>query len=301
MKFLYIALAVLLIWNRPATAEEGADFGLDDETVIVEEDTLVDEAQEPESETLIGVEAVLEETPENSADDEAPSTENTENSPEQKAEQAVFDNLENIVEPSQEEDEAQPEAPAATETEQPAEENSELTEELTSEEAPSDVSVPEEPQKAEEENPTTEDISETKEDQTSKTDDTEEEDDNKTKEEYEEEISFYIKNLNLSVEQLDMAKYISSDSRLKIEQLLKSIYLLRSQARELEAKSLNDFEAILTEEQREQFHKLRALQEKEREKFEVLHIQPDEEETNDSISDGISEDTENAEENQENE
>lgn len=301
MKFLYIALAVLLIWNRPATAEEGADFGLDDETVIIEEDTVVDDAQEPESETLIDAEAVLEETPENSADGEASPAENTEDSPDQEVEQAVFDDLENIVEPSQEEDEAQPEAPAATETEQPAEENSELTEELTSEEAPSDVSVPEEPQKAEEENPTTEDISETKEDQTSKTDDTEEEDDNKTKEEYEEEISFYIKNLNLSVEQLDMAKYISSDSRLKIEQLLKSIYLLRSQARELEAKSLNDFEAILTEEQREQFHKLRALQEKEREKFEVLHIQPDEEETNDSISDGISEDTENAEENQENE
>ncbi|MCQ2735306.1 MAG: hypothetical protein MJ212_05105, partial [Alphaproteobacteria bacterium] len=61
------------------------------------------------------------------------------------------------------------------------------------------------------------------------------EDDDKTKEEYEEEISYYIKNMNLSVEQLDMAKYISSDSRLKMDQLLKSIYLLRAQARKLEA------------------------------------------------------------------
>lgn len=126
--------------------------------------------------------------------------------------------------------------------------------------------------------------------------DSQEDDDNKTKEEYEEEISFYIKNMNLSVEQLDMARYISSDSRLKIEQLLKSIYLLRSQARELEAKSLNTFEAILTEEQREQFHKLRALQDKKREKFEVLHVQPDEEETEDAVSDADSEGAENPEE-----
>ncbi len=96
--------------------------------------------------------------------------------------------------------------------------------------------------------------------------------DDKTKEEYDEEISYYIKNMNLSVEQLDMAKYISSDSRLKMDQLLKSIYLLRAQARELEAKSLNDFETILTEEQKEQFHKLRAAQEKSRKKFEVFDV-----------------------------
>ena len=99
------------------------------------------------------------------------------------------------------------------------------------------------------------------------------EDDGKTKEDYDEEISYYIKNMNLSVEQLDMAKYISSDSRLKMDQLLKSIYLLRSQARELEEKSLNDFEAILTEEQKEQFHKLREIQEKSRKKFEVFDVQ----------------------------
>ena len=103
------------------------------------------------------------------------------------------------------------------------------------------------------------------------------EDDGKTKEEYDEEISYYIKNMNLSVEQLDMAKYISSDSRLKMDQLLKSIYLLRAQARELEAKSLDDFEAILTEEQKEQFHKLRATQEKSRKKFEVFDVQAMEE------------------------
>lgn len=118
------------------------------------------------------------------------------------------------------------------------------------------------------------------------------EDDGKTKEEYDEEISYYIKNMNLSVEQLDMAKYISSDSRLKMDQLLKSIYLLRAQARELEAKSLDDFEAILTEEQKEQFHKLRATQEKSRKKFEVFDVQAMEE---DSVQDQPQDAAENGE------
>lgn len=79
-----------------------------------------------------------------------------------------------------------------------------------------------------------------------------------------EDVSYYIKNLNLSVEQLDMAQHISEDSRLKQEQLLKSIYLLRKQARELEAKSLTDFEAILTPEQDTEFKKLKAAYEAER-------------------------------------
>ena len=84
--------------------------------------------------------------------------------------------------------------------------------------------------------------------------------------EIEQGISYYVQKLNLSEEQLDLAKYISDDSRLKQEQLLKSIALLRKQARDLEAKSLEEFEAILTDEQREEFLKLREVYEKKHHK-----------------------------------
>lgn len=85
-----------------------------------------------------------------------------------------------------------------------------------------------------------------------------------------EAVSYYIKNLDLSVEQLDMAQHISEDSRLKQEQLLKSIYLLRKQARELEAKSLTDFEAVLTPEQDAKFKKLKEAYEAERDADDSL-------------------------------
>lgn len=98
----------------------------------------------------------------------------------------------------------------------------------------------------------------------------------KSKAEYDKEISFYIQNMKLSVEQLDMAKYISDDSRLKQEQLLKSIYLLRKQARELEAKSLSDFEAILTEEQKVIFEKLKDLQHEQRIVFDKIGLSDEE-------------------------
>lgn len=71
------------------------------------------------------------------------------------------------------------------------------------------------------------------------------------------DISYYASKLNLSVEQLDMAQGISKNGLFKQEQLLKSIHLLRKQARDMEDKNLQEFEAILTDEQKEIFHKMK--------------------------------------------
>ena len=78
-----------------------------------------------------------------------------------------------------------------------------------------------------------------------------------------DQMSMYVKELNLTSEQIDLAKYISDDSRLKQEQLLKSIYLLKEQAKSLEEKSLQDFRAILTPEQRKKFDNLRTWYERQ--------------------------------------
>ena len=78
-----------------------------------------------------------------------------------------------------------------------------------------------------------------------------------------DQMSMYVKELNLTSEQIDLAKYISDDSRLKQEQLLKSVYLLKEQAKSLEEKSLQDFRAILTPEQRKKFDKLRTWYERQ--------------------------------------
>lgn len=77
------------------------------------------------------------------------------------------------------------------------------------------------------------------------------------------QMSMYVKELNLTSEQIDLAKYISDDSRLKQEQLLKSVYLLKEQAKSLEEKSLQDFRAILTPEQRKKFDNLRTWYERQ--------------------------------------
>ncbi len=78
-----------------------------------------------------------------------------------------------------------------------------------------------------------------------------------------DQMSLYVKELNLSSEQIDLAKYISDDSRVKQEQLLKSVYILKEQAIALEEKTLQDFRAILTPEQRKKFDNLRAWYEKQ--------------------------------------
>ena len=311
MKLLYMTLGAILVWCSPVMAEDSTDFGLDDKIITQEEvseatpqnseevtDIVVSETISEEVPDFTEEEVVITESEETSVTpDETSSSANQEATPAEAEEATPSEDQEAPTEteettPSEnqeatptETEEATPsedqEAPTETEETTPSE-NQETTPAETEETTSSEASAQNESEAAtEEENVAQEEA----------------EEDTRTKEEFEAEISYYIKNMNLSVEQLDMAKYISNDSRLKIEQLLKSIYLLRSQARELENKSLNDFEAILTEEQREQFHKLRDTLEKEREKFEVLHIQPDEEPVGeDSISDAVS-DSESGQEN----
>ena len=78
-----------------------------------------------------------------------------------------------------------------------------------------------------------------------------------------DQMSMYVKELNLTSEQIDLAKYSSDDSRLKQEQLVRSVYLLKEQAESLEEKSLQDFRAILTPEQRKKFDNLRTWYERQ--------------------------------------
>lgn len=317
MKLLYMTLGAILVWCSPVMAEDTTDFGLDEKIISEEEETSDIAPQNNEEVTdVVVIETISEEVPD-FTEEEITITESEEASvaPDEtsssEASEAPSQESEEFPSPEAQENSASEsveDLPAGDETISVEEEEVKLTE---TEEVPS----PEAEQNADEvpsqdtnetqaasseENETSETPVQNESEATSEEENVaqeEPEEDTRTKEEFEAEISYYIKNMNLSVEQLDMAKYISNDSRLKIEQLLKSIYLLRSQARELENKSLNDFEAILTEEQREQFHKLRDTLEKEREKFEVLHIQPDEEPVGeDSISDAVS-DSESGQEN----
>ena len=75
----------------------------------------------------------------------------------------------------------------------------------------------------------------------------------------EESVSEYIKKLDLSDEQLDEAKFISSEMEMRQEQLQKSVDILKAQAREIEEQSLREFEAILKPAQKEVFEKLRQI------------------------------------------
>ena len=70
-------------------------------------------------------------------------------------------------------------------------------------------------------------------------------------------ISYYVQKLNLSPEQIAQAQKISDKAHDEQEQILQSIENLRQQAHELEQRSLTDFEAILTDEQRNLFAQLR--------------------------------------------
>ena len=85
MKFLYIALGSFLIWNQPAAAEDSSDFGLDDETVIIEEEIPADSARDFQNsdKTEFEIEEFFEETKDTSADSELSTFENTDNMPEE--------------------------------------------------------------------------------------------------------------------------------------------------------------------------------------------------------------------------
>ena len=83
-------------------------------------------------------------------------------------------------------------------------------------------------------------------------------------------LSFFTQRMDLSLDQLDQAKKFSEEDRLKRESLLKSIYMLRDQSRELEQESLEKFKGLLNAEQLAVFEELRKEQKNYRDKYDVL-------------------------------
>lgn len=75
-------------------------------------------------------------------------------------------------------------------------------------------------------------------------------------EEVEQDLSQYIEALGLDMEQMEKAKEISRASRIKQEQIMHSIELLRQEARDLEIQSIDDLAGILTPEQRDNLMEL---------------------------------------------
>lgn len=83
-------------------------------------------------------------------------------------------------------------------------------------------------------------------------------------------LSFFTQRMELSLDQLDQAKKFSEEDRLKRESLLKSIYMLRDQSRELEQQSIDKFKGLLTPEQLAVFEELRKEQLAYRNNYDVL-------------------------------
>ena len=75
------------------------------------------------------------------------------------------------------------------------------------------------------------------------------------------QLSNYVKALNLQTSQLDAAKEISEEGRLRQMQLMQSIEQLKGQVKSLENKNLEKFKKILTPEQLEVFNKLQSTYE----------------------------------------
>lgn len=83
-------------------------------------------------------------------------------------------------------------------------------------------------------------------------------------------LSYFTKNMDLTLEQLDAAKKLSEDDKMKRESLLQSIYMLRDQSRELEQQSIENFKELLKPEQLAVFEELRKEQLKYRANYDVL-------------------------------
>ena len=83
-------------------------------------------------------------------------------------------------------------------------------------------------------------------------------------------LSYFTQRMDLTLEQLDEAKKLSEEDKMKRESLLKSIYMLRDQSREMEQESLDNFRNLLTAEQLAVFEELREEQLKYRANYDVL-------------------------------
>lgn len=83
-------------------------------------------------------------------------------------------------------------------------------------------------------------------------------------------LSYFTQNMELSLEQLDEAKKLSQEDKMKRESLLQSIYMLRDQSRELEQESIDKFKKLLNPKQLAVFEELRKEQLKYRSNYDVL-------------------------------
>lgn len=87
------------------------------------------------------------------------------------------------------------------------------------------------------------------------------------------EISYFIQNMNLEPKQLDAAREISEESRLRQMQLMQSIELLQEQVKSLEAKSVEKFKGVLKPEQQVIFEQLKDVYQRNLEtKADLQHI-----------------------------
>ncbi len=87
------------------------------------------------------------------------------------------------------------------------------------------------------------------------------------------EISYFIQNMNLEPKQLDAAREISEESRLRQMQLMQSIELLQEQVKSLEAKSVEKFKGVLKPEQQVIFEQLKDVYQRNLEtKSDLQHI-----------------------------
>lgn len=87
------------------------------------------------------------------------------------------------------------------------------------------------------------------------------------------EISYFIQNMNLEPKQLDAAREISEESRLRQMQLMQSIELLQEQVKSLEAKSVEKFKGVLKPEQQVIFEQLKEVYQRNQEtKADLQHI-----------------------------
>ena len=94
-------------------------------------------------------------------------------------------------------------------------------------------------------------------------------------------ISYYVQKLNLDQEQTAKANEINERTHAEHERILQSIEDLRQQAHDLERKSLTDFEAILTPEQKNLFSQLRNGQD---------NVKVQAEEQPETVTESVSED-----------
>lgn len=83
-------------------------------------------------------------------------------------------------------------------------------------------------------------------------------------------LSFFTQRMDLELAQLDQAKRFSEEDRMKRESLLKSVFMLREQSRELEQQSIEKFKSILKPEQLAVFEELRREQLAYRQNYDVF-------------------------------